>query len=88
MFSTAFSSGAREGNQFGVMLAGFFSSGVVCRPASRQRKRCAGIEEERGVRTGSDGARFRRCEVASPYVGEGGAEAAPLQWAGQIAPKR
>jgi hypothetical protein len=70
-FSTGFSSGAREGNQIGVMLAGIFSSGVVCQPASRQRKRCAEVEDENGVRAGSDIARdFVDVELHRLGVGE------------------
>jgi hypothetical protein len=87
MFSTGLNSGAREGRQIGVTLAGIFSSGVVCQSASRQHTRCAEIDDERGLRAGSDGARdFVDVKLYRLGVGEGSAEAAPLPWAGQIAP--
>jgi hypothetical protein len=53
-FSWGLSSGHLAGSGTMVMFGGTFSATARCQPASRQRKRCAEIDEERGVGAGRD----------------------------------
>ena len=57
MFSTGFSSGAREGRKIGVMFSGTLSWLVVCHPAlSSSRTACAPLAWRRCARFRRDGA--------------------------------